>query len=210
VIAPVARYYAEKLAHHGSSARGVDWNNEASQHLRFDQLLTLLAHESECVILDYGCGYGALAERLICGPWKFRYIGFDVCEPMIVAARRAVRDERCTFTSRRDELPQVDFAVASGIFNVKLDAEEGSWEEHVLQTIAALGNYSRKGFAFNMLTRYADPQLMRQYLYYADPGRYFRLCKERYARNVSLLHDYDLFEFTVIVRLGTQPKMLAG
>jgi SAM-dependent methyltransferase len=206
----VARYYARKLADHGSGARGVDWSSEASQQLRFEQLLTLLASESECVILDYGCGYGALAARLIRGPWKFRYVGFDVCEPMVAAAREAVRDERCTFTARQAELPQVDFTFASGIFNVKLDAEEGLWEEHVLQTIAALGNYSRRGFAFNMLTRYADPQLMRQDLYYADPGRYFRLCKERYARNVSLLHDYDLFEFTVIVRLGTEPKALAG
>jgi hypothetical protein len=61
-----------------------------------------------------------------------------------------------------------------------------------------------------MLTRYADPQLMRKDLYYADPGRYFRLCKERYSRNVALLHDYDLYEFTILVRLGADAKPLVS
>jgi hypothetical protein len=26
------------------------------------------------------------------------------------------------------------------------------------------------------------------------------LCKRRFSRNVALLHDYDLYEFTVLVR----------
>ena len=207
---PVAHYYAQKLAVHGNSARGVDWSTEDSQQLRFTQLLKLLADERECAILDYGCGCGALAERLVDGPWPFRYVGFDVCQPMIAAAREAVRDERCTFTSCAAELPRVDYAFASGIFNVKLDAPERRWEAHVLATIAALHRHSRRGFAFNMLSRYADRELMREDLYYADPGRYFRLCKERFTRNVSLLHDYDLYEFTLLVRLGTEPRSLVG
>ena len=38
------------------------------------------------------------------------------------------------------------------------------------------------------------------YLYYADPGRLFDLCKRRYSRNIALLHDYGLYEFTILVR----------
>jgi hypothetical protein len=57
------------------------------------------------------------------------------------------------------------------------------------------------GMAFNMLTAYADRERMRTDLYYADPHKYFDLCRERYSRNVALLHDYDLYEFTIGVRL---------
>ena len=63
-----------------------------------------------------------------------------------------------------------------------------------------LNSSSSLGFAFNCLTTYSDPDKMRPYLYYADPANLFRHCKERYSRNVALLHDYDLYEFTILVR----------
>jgi hypothetical protein len=28
----------------------------------------------------------------------------------------------------------------------------------------------------------------------------FDLCKRRYSRNVALLHDYEIYEFTILVR----------
>jgi SAM-dependent methyltransferase len=204
----VTRYYADRLATHGCTAGGVDWSSERSQQLRFEQLLRIVGGERKYTLLDYGCGYGALARCLITGPAAIRYVGFDVCMPMIAAARAAVRDPSCTFTAREDQLQPLDYAVASGLFNVKLRASEAQWQAHVVATIGKLAELGRRGFAFNMLTRYADPELMRDYLYYADPGWYFGLCKERWSRNVSLLHDYDLYEFTVLVRHGGEPKPL--
>ena len=56
------------------------------------------------------------------------------------------------------------------------------------------------GFAFNCLTSYSDAHKMRDYLYYADPCALFDLCKRRYSRYVALLHDYKLYEFTILVR----------
>jgi hypothetical protein len=56
------------------------------------------------------------------------------------------------------------------------------------------------GFAFNCLTSYSDAERKRDYLYYADPCALFDLCKRRYSRNVALLHDYGLYEFTLLVR----------
>lgn len=212
MVTPVAQYYAEKLSAHGVSPQGVDWSSDDSQQLRFTQLLGLLeSGQEEPTVLDYGCGYGALALRLIAGGRPFRYVGFDVCTPMVAQARADVQDPRCSFTDSEDEVPVSDYAVASGIFNVRLQAAEEEWRAHVAEMIAALARHSRKGFAFNMLTRYADREKLRDYLYYADPGEYFRLCKESFSRNVALLHDYDLYEFTILVRLGSEPKrLLAG
>lgn len=209
-MTPVARYYAEKLSAHGTTPRGVDWNSDDSQQLRFTQLLRVLEDEDEKepTVLDYGCGYGALAQRLIAEDRPFRYVGFDVCTPMVVQARADVRDRRCSFTDSEGDLSVSDYAVASGIFNVRLHATERRWNAHIAQTIAALAQHSTKGFAFNMLTRYADREKLRDHLYYADPGEYFRLCKESWSRNVALLHHYDLYEFTILVKLGSEPKSL--
>lgn len=160
-------------------------------------------------VLDYGCGYGALAQRLISDGRDFSYVGFDICAPMIAAAQTEVPDPRCTFTSDPAALGEADVTLASGVFNVRLGAADPEWHEFIVATLDDIASHSRRAFAFNMLTRYADPPLMRDYLYYADPGRYFSLCKERYSRNVALLHDYELYEFTLLVRLGAEPKPLA-
>jgi hypothetical protein len=42
---------------------------------------------------------------------------------------------------------------------------------------------------------------MRADLYYADPAFYVDQCLSRFSRHVTLLHDYPLYEFTVLVRL---------
>ena len=66
-----------------------------------------------------------------------------------------------------------------------------------------LDRKSRLGFAFNSLSSYSDPAKMRDYLYYADPCSLFYVFKRRYSNLVALLHDYGLYEFTIIVRKHT-------
>lgn len=161
-------------------------------------------------MIDYGCGYGALAQMLGERTADFTYTGYDVAQSMIDAARSLVDDTRCRFTASEGDLTAADCTIASGIFNVKLGATNSAWHDYIVSTLDVIASLSSKGFAFNMLTRYADPPLMRDDLYYADPGRYFQLCKERYARDVTLLHDYELYEFTILVRCGSPPKPLAA
>jgi SAM-dependent methyltransferase len=204
----VARYYSGQLDAHGATPQGADWSSESSQQLRFTQLLRVIAGETPTII-DYGCGYGALAQRLIAEGRDFRYVGFDVSDSMIEAARSLVEDSRCRFTSSEPEIGRGDFTLASGIFNVRLHISEPDWHDYVESTYDKIARCSNRGFAVNMLTRYADPPLMRDDLFYADPARYFALCKERYSRNVALLHDYDLYEFTLLVRLGGAVTPLA-
>ncbi len=99
------------------------------------------------------------------------------------------------------DLTPVDYTVASGIFNVRLDTPDDAWTDHVLETIDHLASLSRRGFAFNMLTMYSDPEHMRDDLYYGDPRFFFDHCKRHHSRQVALLHDYGLYEFTIRVRL---------
>ena len=94
-----------------------------------------------------------------------------------------------------------EHVIASGIFNVRgVAISTDDWEAYVHRTLDRLDEHSRKGFAFNVLTGYSDVERMRPDLYYADPCAVFDHCKRKYARNVALLHDYDLYEFTIIVR----------
>jgi len=83
---------------------------------------------------------------------------------------------------------------------VRLSHNDGKWREHLQTTLDILDCTSTKAFAFNCLTSYSDAEKKRDYLYYADPCMLFDLCKRRYSRHVALLHDYGLYEFTVLVK----------
>ena len=67
-------------------------------------------------------------------------------------------NERASFTAQSAALRAADFVVASGIFSVKMDVATQEWQNYVRATIERLHALSRKGFAFNLLTSYSDPE----------------------------------------------------
>lgn len=201
LLSEVATYYSDKLAQHGESPRGVDWNGEESQTLRFEQLCKVIGTSSQFSINDLGCGYGALYDFLAQEYETISYAGVDVSTSMIQAAvqrYQGVTQARFVLASEPDQV--ADYGVASGIFNVRLGRTDDEWRSYLEATLDVLDRTSRVGFAFNCLTSYSDVDKMRDYLYYADPCVLFDLCKRRYSRNVALLHDYGLYEFTILVR----------
>lgn len=201
LLTEVAEYYTIKLAEHGETPRGVDWNGEESQTLRFEHLCKIVDTSNQFSINDLGCGYGALYGFLANEYEGFSYSGIDVSESMIRAAEQRYKDKsqaRFVLSSEPDQV--ADYGVASGIFNVCLGRSDDEWRSYLEATLDVLDQTSSVGFAFNCLTSYSDEDKMRDYLYYADPCVLFDLCKRRYSRNVALLHDYGLYEFTILVR----------
>lgn len=100
--------------------------------------------------------------------------------------------------SRLDKI--YDYITACGIFNIRQNVEYGEWTDYMVGMLEEFHAHSKKGFAFNCLTKYSDAEYMKDYLYYADPSFYFDYAKRHFSRNVALLHDYGLYEFTLIVR----------
>jgi len=201
ILTEVADYYSARLAEHGQTPRGVDWNGEEGQFLRFAQLCKIIDRHEPFSLNDLGCGYGALLEYLGSRHMHFAYTGCDISSDMVQAAtaRHAARADASFVVA--DKPPQLaDYGIASGIFNVRLGRSDQEWRAYLESTLDVLDSTSRLGFAFNCLTSYSDADKMREYLYYADPCALFDLCKQRYSRHVSLLHDYGLYEFTILVR----------
>jgi SAM-dependent methyltransferase len=203
ILRAVDNYYSAKIREHGQGPRGVDWNGEESQFLRFQQLLKIVQTECDFSIIDVGCGYGALIDylRKSLKKHKYKYVGIDISEEMVASARaRYGEDESARFHVSAVSPVHADYSVASGIFNVRLERDEDEWWSYLTTTLDQLNETSGKGFSFNCLTKYSDAEKMRSYLYYADPCKLFDWCKRRYSRQVALLHDYGLYEFTILVR----------
>ena len=202
ILERVRDYYEGKLAEHGATHAGVDWNSAASQQLRFQELTQVLAEDPAASVNDYGCGYGALAAYLRSIGHSGRYCGYDLSERMIEAAHHANAGySGCEFVASRAAMTPADYTIASGIFNVKQGISNDRWRKYLIETIADLAALSTKGFAFNALTSYSDPERRRQDLYYADPCELFDHCQRHISRFVSLRHASPLYEFTMIVKL---------
>jgi SAM-dependent methyltransferase len=201
ILSEVAAYYASKLEAHGSTPQGVDWNGTDSHEQRHRQFLRLLDGSPNASVIDLGCGFGDFLRFLRAAGHRGRFIGYDIAPSMIEKAREIYGEGDDRLWRIGAEPAEVaDFAIASGILNVKGDVPNDVWTHYVHQTIDILARAGRHGFAFNVLSMSSDPDRRRPNLYYADPTSILAHCLSRYGRSVALLQDYGLYEFTIVVR----------
>jgi SAM-dependent methyltransferase len=196
----VAAYYSSKLATYGPTSQGVDWNGRASHDMRHRQFLRLLGDNRGASVLDLGCGFGDFCRFLRGEGFHGPFIGYDVAASMIAEASRLYGEADCRWQVGAEPSESADFAVASGIFNVKGDVPTDAWVCYVHNTIDILARAGLRGFGFNVLSLSSDPDRRAANLYYADPGETLSYCLRRYGRSAALLQDYGLYEFTLIVR----------
>ena len=203
-LTPIREYFSMRFAQHGQDATGVDWNSAYAQETRFEQLAKVILPDRPFTVLDFGCGYGAMAEWFRRTGLNFsHYYGYDIVESSLLAGNEKYRgDETVSFHKSLDEIPVCDYLVASGVFNIKMEADYESWTDYVIGSLETFNRKTERGFSVNFLTSYSDADRMaeRPDLYYADPCRIFDYCRRHFSRNVALLHDYKIWDFTILVR----------
>ena len=195
-------YFNKKVELYGATPGAADYNGAEAQLTRFEQLVKVINPSLPFTIIDYGCGYGALFDFLQNKNWQFEYCGFDMLEKMVSAGRESHRGVlNAYFEYSEDKLKAKDYLVACSIFNNKFEAEKIEWQDMILQTLARMNSLCTKGFSFDMLTKYSDAERMEQRpdLFFGDPLFFFDYCKRNFSRNVTLLHDYELYDFTILV-----------
>lgn len=195
--------YSSNLSENGVKSTAVGWNSPESQALRFDKLTSVIGDRSGPVsVNDYGCGYGAHLEHLVQtrGIQVSGYAGYDLSEEMLAAAR----SELSWFSGElsllcSSEISTIsDYTFVSGTFNVRFEADDCVWQDFIEQKLDEIDAHSRCGFSFNLLSTYVDWK--EEHLFYGDPCYWFDLSKRKYSRRVTLLHDYPLYEWTILVK----------
>ena len=189
--------------------RGVDWNDERTQRIRFEQLLDLVAGVDEPFsLIDYGCGYGALVDSLAEAHAGFAYAGLrrlgrDDRRGAQALRRRAARaGSRATAasSSRPTSRSQAGSSTSSKT------RPRTSGRAYVLDTIDELAAPELPGLRLQRPHRSRRPgashapissTLTRQ--------RCSTTASARYSRDVVLRHDYELYEFTLLVYLDRRP-----
>ena len=146
-------------------------------------------------ILDIGCGLGDFV------PWAegkfgpdFDYLGMDLSEGLVKVARSRFESPRRQFVadtlSSKIHSESFDIAVLSGTLTFKTSdnlATMGSLLENAWRV-------SKEAVCCNFMTKYCDFQLEKNYHY--SPEDVFRHAKS-FSQFVNLIHDYELYEFTI-------------
>ena len=196
----ISVFYSDTIKEYGPEPKGVSWNTCDRQGTSFKYLAKLVADETAPLsVADLGCGYGALYNYLKCHhPPVVEYIGYDVSPAMLEVAREAIGvDTEVTLCLGSELDREVDWGFASGTFHVTLGQDANAWERMVLSALDNIHRYTRKGFAFNMMTDRVDWKA--ENIFYANPGRFLNYCTEKLSRRVRLYHDMSLFQWTMLV-----------
>lgn len=199
----IEHYYTGKVLRHGATPAGVDWTCAPTQQLRFVQLLRMCDWAAPFSLDDLGCGWGALrgfiAQRFASA--KVDYLGIDLSPSMIDAADKLWAARRATAFCVGEESPRTaDYAVASGLFNVRLDEPLADWEAFVAQTLASMARHTRRGFAANFLARLPPDIASAPQLYRCEADTWAGYCRRELGMDVSVLSKYGMREFTLLAR----------
>lgn len=199
-LSKIEELYSKNIDNYGITSKSVGWPDINDHFLRFDKLLSVIERmDEEISINDLGCGYGELFKHMLEKSFKIStFHGYDISQKMIDAAETYIKNKNVVFHLNSRITFNCDYSFASGIFNVKFEEKDSDWQEYIEETLFNLNEYSEKGFAFNLLTKYVDYK--QPHLFYGDPVYFFDFCKRNFSKFVSVFHDYPLYEWTIIVK----------
>ena len=203
MLTPVVRAYERRLSRYGPTAQGVFWKNAEWQLRRYvvlEDIFDEVAQSGGITIHDFGCGYGSLFEYLADNPVmkRSRYIGTDMSQSMIEAARARHPDPRAHFVRGVAAREIADFTIVSGTYNMHMGADPDEWSEYIQASLKQLWRHTRRGLAFNMLSHDAAEQY--DGLYYANPEDFLTFARDTLSRDAEIVVDPPLPDFTVFVR----------
>lgn len=200
----VESYFREKLSGNGPTARGVDWKDEASQHLRFDIINRQIDFAHRPSILDVGCGTAEYLNHAALNGLSIEYLGIDIVEEMVRCANDRFGPQTAllgdVFTDFQGRA--FDHVIASGTFNAKLGTRSSDWRRFFYDNLTRMFELCRRSLVFNCMSPRVDFKYRR--LYYPDAGDLVKFIVQNLSRDFVIDHSYPLYEMTVSVTKPAQ------
>ncbi|NNC84349.1 MAG: class I SAM-dependent methyltransferase [Flavobacteriales bacterium] len=191
-------YYQEKLSESGFTAKGVDWKDEESQELRFEVINRYIDLDVSPSVLDVGCGAGSYYAYCKSLGKEIAYTGLDIV-PEMTEHVKATHPEVQVYLGPIDDFTEAhDYVIASGTFNASIGTDMEAWASYVKSSILKMHQLARKAVIINLMSPYVDYTYER--LYYPDLNELTRFLIDNCGRDWVIDHDYELYEFTLMIR----------
>lgn len=206
-------HYDGKLSQFGDSAEAMDWRDENEQNLRFRSFIRSIAPQvfsplnrpelPAPTLLDVGCGTGHFFEYLkaLNLTSVIEYSGTDINQEMIKLARDkfpGVPFETADFLKKPGSR-QYDHLISNGILTLKTpEVTEAAFWSFAQELMDQMWKLCRQSIALNFITKHVEWEVPT--LFHIAPERVLSFAKSRYTSNVAILHDYNLYEFIVVIK----------
>jgi len=189
--------YTRRYREFGYGPKALGWD-KGKQDIRFE-VLTSQVDLSGKSVLDIGCGFGDL-NRVLRHRYgdNYSYFGVDVVPDLIAEGRYHYPDRNIKFCVgdflKLDISDKFDFAIASGIFNYKMQGVDNY--ALIEASIAKAIGLVKEGISFDFLSDKVDYKL--DHAFHSAPEMVLSIAY-KYSRNVILRNDYMPFEFSVFI-----------
>lgn len=184
--------YNERLDRLGETPAALGWAR-GRHNVRFSIFAEQLNFDGASV-LDFGCGMADFLGFLRDRGCDVSYVGVDINERLVQIAQERYPDARfLTRDMLSDSVDfRVDYAVASGVHNVKM-ADNTAFLRASLDALWAVAD---KAVALNFLSNKVS--YPTQHSHHSDPAEVLSICYEK-TNKLVLRNDYMPFEFTVVL-----------
>lgn len=189
---------------HGDSHLGVGWTKKKEYaDLRYRVMLEALRPEWQrpMDILDFGCGLAHLKEYMRDNDvGGLNYSGLDLSDKYLAASRAKFPDTtflQVDLMQPGAEIPVYDFIIMNGLFNSRGTNSQAEMTEYMQDLLRNVWPFTRKGLAFNLMSKYLDWE--REDLFHMPFDPLAAFLDREISRHFSIRHDYGLFEYTVYV-----------
>lgn len=185
--------YNDTFAKYGpDSPQSLKWGTKQTQYFRF-KILSEIADITDAVILDYGCGLGDLLDFLLSQGFAGKYIGVDINERLIAAAKQKYPNGEFI---QGTEFPENDYCLISGIFNDRLHDDAEYQLRFLRDTLSKAFQSSRKGIAFNAISTFVEKK-SDDTMWHFGPFELGEWCVQNITPFVTVRHDYRRGNFTI-------------
>jgi len=198
----VTSHYKKTFNEYGHTAKGANWNDQSSQYHRFQVIVDLIGRQNieNNTLADMGCGSGSFLDFCLreCLSIK-KYIGYDILEEPL----RSIKNNNNFDCFDKDlilsDTPtnNSDYLISSGLFNVKLKAEDFLWQQYIFSLLDLMYEKSNLGICFNLFTDKVDWK--NDNLFYGCVDNFVSHFQRYKPRNIKIAEDYGLFEWTLLV-----------
>lgn len=190
-------YYNARYQKYGYSPKTLGWD-KGKQDLRFSVLTSEYDIQGKR-ILDIGCGFGDLNGYLERKGYQYEYCGIDLTEVFLNEGKKRYPGKKFLLGDflEYDFHEKFDYAVASGIFNIKFGEDHDLTNyEFIEKSITKALDLVKDGIAFDFLSDKVDYRY--EHTFHSDPSKILDFAYQ-HSRNVLLRNDYMPFEFSLFI-----------
>jgi Methyltransferase domain len=187
-------YHIEFFRKYGATSAGVQWGDEHELRFRYGKIGEILARDADPprnrpTLLDVGCGWGGLLQRLEDMAIDVDYSGVDVVPEMVQYAQSHFTNGNFILGDIFGLHDRFDYVVACGVLTQKLSATIPEMERFANDMIRKMFALARHGIAVNLMSTHVN--YMVDNLYYRNPVEFLAFCFSELSPRVVVEHGYS-------------------